>query len=284
MVVLRHLIEATALILLFGILRLLPLDAASGLGSFLGRRIGPLMKAHKTAEKNLAFAFPEKSEEERKKILAGMWDNLGRTAAELPHLPGKKLIARVTIIGAKYMQPGLPSLFFSGHLGNWELLPFTAQDQGVRIALAYRQANNPYVDKIVAWLRSVHSSGMFHKGPSGAIKLVRALKSGQSLAMLVDQKMNDGIAVPFFGREAMTAPALAQFSLRYGMPILPARMIRKGGAHFEGAIYSPLAYEKTGDSEKDVRTIMTTINTILESWIREYPEQWFWVHKRWPNA
>jgi len=283
MVRLRHLIEATALIVLFSILRLLPLDTASWIGSFLARHIGPCMKAHKTAEKNLAFAFPEKSEEERKKILDGMWDNLGRTAAELPHLPGKKLIVRVKIIGAEYMQPGLPSLFFSGHLGNWELLPFTAQDQGVRIALAYRQANNPYVDNIVARLRSTHSSGMFHKGPSGAIKLVRALKGGQSLAMLVDQKMNNGITVPFFGHPAMTAPALAQFSLRYGMPILPARMIRKGGVHFEGVIYSPLVYEKTGNEAHDILAIMTAVNAQLEAWIREYPEQWFWVHRRWPN-
>ena len=101
--------------------------------------------------------------------------------------------------------------------------------------------------------------------------------------MLVDQKMNDGIAVPFFGRDAMTAPALAQLAMRYDMPIIPARVVRRQGAHFDSVIYPPLAYEKTGDSARDTLAIMTAINAMLESWIRETPEQWFWVHRRWPN-
>ena len=125
---------------------------------------------------------------------------------------------------------------------------------------------------------------MFPKGPKGSIKMLRALKEGHSLAMLVDQKMNDGIAVPFFGRDAMTAPAIAEFALRYDMPLIPARVIRTQGAHFKATIYPPLTCKKTGDTEKDVLTIMTTVNATLESWIRENPEQWFWVHKRWPNA
>src|SRR5207253_2644034 len=108
-------------------------------------------------------------------------------------------------------------------------------------------------------------------------------KNGQSLAMLIDQKMNDGIAVPFFGRDAMTAPAIAEFALRYNLELIPARVVRTKGCHFEATIFPPMAYEKTGDEEKDVLTIMTAINAILETWIREHPEQWFWVHKRWPG-
>ena len=104
------------------------------------------------------------------------------------------------------------------------------------------------------------------------------------MAMLIDQKMNDGIAVPFFGRDAMTAPAIAEFALRYDMPLIPVRAVRTKDCHFEVTIYPPLAYEKTGDDEKDILAIMTQINAQLESWIREYPEQWFWVHKRWPNG
>jgi KDO2-lipid IV(A) lauroyltransferase len=283
MITLLYLIEAAALILLFALLRLLPLDMASGLGGWLAQLIGPRMKAHVIAERNLAMIFPEKSEAERKKILSGMWDNLGRTAAELPHLPGAKLFTRATIIGGEYMHSPKPLMFFSGHVGNWELLPVTAESFGTKIALAYRKANNPYVDAIIARLRATRCTSMFQKGPLGAVKLVRAVKSGQSLAMLVDQKMNEGIAVPFFGRAAMTAPAVAQFALRYDMPIIPARAVRKKGTHFEVIGYPPLTIEKTGDETRDILAIMTAINKTLETWIREYPEQWFWVHKRWPN-
>jgi KDO2-lipid IV(A) lauroyltransferase len=125
---------------------------------------------------------------------------------------------------------------------------------------------------------------MFPKGTRGAVKMARAIKNNEAIAMLIDQKMNDGIAVPFFGVDAMTAPAIAQLALRYDLPILPAYVLRKGGAHFEAHMFPALKYEKTGDTEKDTLTIMTAINTMLEGWIRAHPEQWFWVHRRWPNA
>jgi KDO2-lipid IV(A) lauroyltransferase len=280
---LQYLIEAAALVALFCLLRLLPLDAASWLGGWLARKIGPWMRAHRIAWQNLHDVFPEKSDDEKNKILTGMWDNLGRTAAELPHLPGATLFSRVTIVGGEHMYGAKSLMFFSGHLGNWELLPVTAESVGAKIALAYRKANNPYVDVIIAKLRATRSTSMFQKGAAGAVKLVRAVKGGQSLAMLVDQKMNEGIPVKFFGRDAMTAPAVAQLALRYDMPIIPARAIRKNGAHFDVAAYPPLVYEKTGDETRDVLTILTAINAQLEAWIREYPEQWFWVHKRWPG-
>ena len=92
-----------------------------------------------------------------------------------------------------------------------------------------------------------------------------------------------GFAVPFFGRPAMTAPAIAELALRYDMPIIPARVMRTHGCHFEATAYPPLVYEKTGDTARDTLAIMTQINALLESWIREYPAQWFWVHKRWPD-
>lgn len=281
---LQHLIEAGALYLLFTAFRMMPLDTASWLGGFLARAIGPALSAHQTARKNLTLIFPKMEEGERRRILERMWDNLGRVAAELPHLPGKTLIERITVIGAKHFpKADAPALFFSGHLGNWELLPSVSLQHNTPVALAYRKANNPHVDEIIATLRETKAAGMFPKGQQGGFKLARALKSGQSLAMLVDQKMNDGIVVPFFGHEAMTAPALAQMALRFDMPIIPARVVRTKGAHFETYIYPPLAIEKSGDAEKDTLTIMTAVNRLLESWIREHPEQWFWVHQRWPK-
>lgn len=279
-----HLFEAALLLLLFGFLRLLPLDMASALGGFLGRSVGPLFSAHKTAIKNLATVFPEKSDSERAQILLRMWDNLGRVAAELPHLPTQKLLHRATLYGLENLPTKeVPSLFFSGHIGNWEMLPGIPYHQGAGITIVYRHANNLYVDAIISKLRSSQCNNMVAKGPRGAFKLAKVIKNKESICMLVDQKMNDGISVPLFGREAMTAPAIAQLSLRYNLPIIPARVVRKKGANFDVHIYPPLVYEKTGDDEKDIMMLMLRINGLLESWIREYPEQWFWVHKRWPK-
>lgn len=282
---LRHLLEASALMLLFSAFRILPLDMASAIGGFMARAIGPSLKSHRIAKKNLAAVFPEKSQKERDAILTGMWDHLGRVAAELPHLPGNRLFDRVTMKNAQYFPTGgQPVLYFSGHIGNWELLPGISKNHNVPVTLVYRQANNPYVDAVIARLRAFHAHNMFSKGPKGAFKMARAIKNNETIAMLVDQKMNDGIAVPFFGRTAMTAPAIAQLALRYDMPIIPAYAIRTKGAHFEGHVFEPLVYAKTGDVERDTLTVMTEINRMLEMWIRQHPEQWFWVHKRWPNA
>ncbi len=206
---------------LFAGFRALPLDAASWAGGFMARAIGPLLPAHRTAEKNLAMVFPELTAKERQKTLAGMWDNLGRSAAELPHLPQEELHRRVTIHCAENLPPpGKSVISFSGHFGNWELTYPIAHRRGIPITIIYRKANNPYVDAIVSKLRATQSAGMIAKGPSGVAGLMRAIKDGQSLAMLIDQKMNDGISVSFFGHDAMTAPAIAEFALRYDMPMI----------------------------------------------------------------
>ncbi len=281
----RYALEAMAVGLLFAVLRLLPLDAASALGGFISRNIGPFMRAHETARKNLAMAFPDLPEEKRREIIAGMWDNLGRTAAEMPHLIGVSLMRRINATGLENLpKPGQGAIFISGHLGNWEITYPIAHAHGIPTVLIYRHINNPFIDRMVGNIRARHSTDRFSKSSGGSIRMLRAIKSGESLAMLVDQKMNEGIPVPFFGRPAMTAPAVAQLALRYDLPIIPARVVRTGGCHFEGTLYPPLTYEKTGDEEKDALAIMTAINALLESWIREHPEQWFWVHQRWPKT
>jgi KDO2-lipid IV(A) lauroyltransferase len=280
----KHLLEAFGLRLLFGLFRLLPLDMASWLGGALGRLIGPFMSAHRTARRNIAMALPDLSADKKRALLRDMWDNLGRVAGELPHMPREALFRRIEVMGSEHIpQDGSAAIFFSGHLGNWELTYPIARRHGVPVTLIYREANNPYVEKMIFDLRATQSAHLLSKGPRSAIKLARAIKSGNSLAMLIDQKMNDGIPVPFFGRDAMTAPAIAELALRYNMRIIPARVVRMAGCHFEATVYAPLAITNTGNAEKDVLAIMTQINQMLEAWIREYPEQWFWVHKRWPN-
>lgn len=281
---LKHLAEFWLMKFLFAGFRLLPLDAASYIGGLMARVIGPRLKAHQTAESNLSAVFPGMDSEERYRVLDAMWDNLGRVAAELPHLPGPGLLARVTLRGTENFPPrGQPSIFFSGHFGNWELAHPAAFQQGFPVAAIYRHANNPLVDDFITRIRASHAGEMIPKGAKHSIRIIRAIRSGMTLAMLVDQKMNEGIAVPFFGRPAMTAPAMAELALRYDLPVIPARVLRTGGAHFEITLFPALVPEKTGDTQADVLALMTRVNAQLEGWIREYPAQWFWVHQRWPK-
>ena len=281
---LQHIIEFLALQLLFAVFRALPLDIASAAGGFMARAIGPFLRAHKIANNNLSMIFPDMERKKKQELLTAMWDNLGRVAAELPHLQTNKLYDRMEISGLENLpKDGKPAIFFSGHLGNWELCYPIAQHNGIPITLIYRHANNKYVDKLITNIRATQADNLFPKGAKGSFKMLRAIKDGHSLAMLIDQKMNEGIAVPFFGRPAMTAPAMAELALRYDLPLIPARAIRTNGAHFNATVYPPLVITKTGDEKKDSLAIMTQVNALLESWIRETPEQWFWVHKRWPS-
>lgn len=278
-------LEAFALRGFFTLLRLLPLDIASALGGVLGCAIGPFFSAHKTARKNLKEAFPDLSDREISTLVDKMWEHLGRVGAEYPFLDGERLTRRVEVAGVEHFpEPGKPVLFFSGHIGNWELLSPVAFSHGVDISIVYRHTNNPVVDAMIAGLRQHHCSELISKGLRGGIKILSVLKRGGSVALLADQKQNNGISVPFFGREAMTSPAIAEIALKYDIPIVPARMIRTRGANFRCLIYPPLTIQRTGNHKDDVLAAMGQINQMLEDWIRAHPEQWFWVHRRWPKT
>ena len=197
-----------------------------------------------------------------------MWDNLGRVAARTAAFAdAKRSIAASILQGLQNLPPkDKPAIFFRAFAGNWELTYPMAHQNGIPMTLVYREANNPYVDKMILNRRAARADDMFPKGPRGAIRMGRAIKNGRSLAMLIDQKMNEGIAVPFFGRAAMTAPAIADLALRYDMPLMPTRIVRTKGCHFHGIIYPALAYAKTGDRDADIKTIMVqTVNTLLKA-------------------
>ncbi len=121
------------------------------------------------------------------------------------------------------------------------------------------------------------------KGSAGARQMIASLGRGGHLGMLVDQKMNDGIEAGFFGHKAMTAPALAQLALKYDCPVLPARVERIDGARFRVIVEAPLALPRSGDRAADTRALTETVNRYLERWIAERPEQWLWLHRRWPD-
>jgi KDO2-lipid IV(A) lauroyltransferase len=271
------------------VLRLLPLDRASDLGGTLARTVGPRLGITKRARLNLRAAMPELTEPETAAVIRGMWDNLGRVVSEYPHLAKIKVFAgdgRVELRGLDNLERSLAAdrrvVLFSGHLGNWEIAALAGGQYGIDIAQIYRPANNKLVDAMLARLRG-EAGELIPKGAVASRRAVAALRRGGHLSLLVDQKLNDGIAVPFFGRDAMTAPALAMLALRFDCDVLPVRVERLEGAHFRLTVYPPLPLPNSGDRSVDTLALMTEVNRTLETWIRERPEQWFWLHRRWPD-
>ena len=279
--------EAAALLAVMTIFACLPVDWASRLGGLIGRTAGPRLGLSRRALRNLRQAMPENSETENRRILRGMWDNLCRTMAEYPHLARIAATAsgRVEVVNGDSLT-GLatgakPGILFGGHLGNWEIGSSTVHRlMGASVISVYRATNNPWVD---ALMRRFHRGRRaVPKGSEGGRELVRQLRSGGSIALLVDQKQNDGIAVPFFSRDAMTAPAIARLGYRFRCPIIPVRFERLKGARFRCTVMSPIEIAETGDAARDVLAAMTLVNAMLVGWIRDRPEQWLWIHSRWP--
>ncbi|EWY41186.1 lauroyl acyltransferase [Skermanella stibiiresistens SB22] len=278
-------LEAIPLLTIHTLFRLLPLDVASRLGGWLGRTIGPRLAASRKARRNLERALPELTPERRESILVGMWDNLGRVFAEYPHLD--EIWRRTEVVGADIVR-GLaaaktPALFFSAHIGNWELNLMGATRNGLPVTAVYRRPNNPAASRMIDRSRSVIGSKLVPKGRDGAKEVLATLRNRGAVCMLVDQKMNDGIPVPFFGRDAMTAPAIAQLAYRYDCAVVPAVVERVEGTRFRLTISPPLELGGTGDKEADVRSVMSHINGMIEDWVRARPEQWLWLHRRWPD-
>jgi len=275
--------------LLFALFRLLPIERASALGGFLARAIGPHLGASKRAMLNLRRAMPDLSEAAIAAIVRGMWDNLGRVVAEYPHLREIDIFTpggRVETVGFEAIRgkhaPRRPLIFFSAHYGNWEIASLAAQD-GFNAVQVYRAANNPIVERLIRRARGERGGELIPKGATGARRAIAALRSGRNLGMLVDQKMNDGIAVKFFGRDAMTAPALALFARHFDCIVVPARVERIGPARFRLTCEAPLPVPKTADAQADVLALMTAVNETVERWIRARPDHWFWLHRRWPE-
>jgi len=282
-------VEAWTAAAVAAVLGCLPLAAASGLGSALGRWIGPRLGVSNRARRNLRAAFPGLTAPQIEAIVHGMWDNLGRVAAEYPQLRKIRVFAPdgpVETRGLEHLERALRDgkrvILFAGHLANWEIAALAAGQYGLDIAQIYRPPNNPLVDRMLARLRGGESE-LIPKGAVASRRAVAALRRGGHVSLLADQKLNEGIAVPFFGRPAMTAPALALLALHFDCAILPVRIERLGGARFRLTLSPPLDVARTGSRDADVMAIMTAVNQTLETWIRERPEQWFWVHNRWPD-
>lgn len=287
----RYLEDPLVAVLLYaayGVFKILPPDCASALGGWLGRLLGSrLARLNARAARNLRRALPHLSASEYAAIRRGMWDNLGRTLGECPHLDWIWQ-NRTEFVGSEHLramaEDGLPGAIYCGHLANWELQLRAPAAAGLDNTQVYRAPNNRLIRPLLAHIRRGTGRELVPKGSAGAKRLITVMKAHRHIGMMVDQKMNDGIAVPFFGMQAMTAPAAAQLCLRFDAPLLPLRLERLGGCRFRCTAFPPWSVADTDLPRAErVRRAMTRINADLEAWIREHPEQWLWMHRRWPE-
>lgn len=282
----RYLIEGLLLHILFAFFRTLQPQKASAVGGWLGRSIGPKLAASRKARRNIARALPEKTKEEQDRIIVGMWDNIGRVIAEYPHL---EIISKehTTIQNNRRLETLLgteqPIVFFGGHIANWEVNSTALLTQYNKpIALTYRAPNNPWAAKLLDKTRTLNGRlQAFPKSRESGKSILQTLKNGGSIGILVDQKYNEGLEVPFFSHAAMTNPVFVQLCQKYKCPLVPVKNERLKGCEFRLTPYPPLNLFDDNGKARLVEHVIKDAHTLLETWIRERPEQWIWLHRRW---
>ena len=257
--------------------------------------IAPIFPETYMAAASIAAAFPEKSVGERKAILAGAWQSFAHMLVEFVFLdelaasfdPAHPAEGRVTVTGlaefAELRDDGKPGIIVAAHLANWEILSVVAQKFGLKTVIPFRAPANVRVAKEVLERRAALMGTLVDNSRGASFELAAALDGGGHLGMLVDQRLKRGIDVPFFGRPALTNPLAARFARQYDCPVYAARAIRRadGGLHLE--LIGPLDLPRDPDGQIDVHGAMVVINNLVETWVREHPEQWFWLHDRWKH-
>jgi Kdo2-lipid IVA lauroyltransferase/acyltransferase len=285
---------ATLAVGAFRLVRALPIDRASNTGAAIARTFGPLLPVNRLGMDNLRHAFPEKSEAELKAILREVWDNLGRIAAEYPHLdqiwdwdeanPGG---GRVEATGMEYFtdlrDDGKPAIIFTAHLANWELPAVCAARHDLPTTAVYRTPNNAYVARRLLKIRRGTMGELLAAGSGQAVAFAMAsvLEKGDHLGLLVDQRLTRGLKIDFFGRPASTNPILGRLARRFDCPVHGVRVVRLPGNRFRLDLTPPIELPRDDEGLIDPEGAMRVVNEIVEGWVRENPGQWLWLHNRW---
>ena len=269
-------------------------DKTADLFGRVARLIGPLLREQRIGRANLKAAFPDKSPAEIEAILAGVWDNLGRIGAEFAHLDhiwdheeehperGRIELAPGTRALFHHLRlDGKPALIFASHLGNWELPALAAVAHGLDTAILYRRPNIRSADRIIQTMRQVKMGTLIPAGRDAPLRLAEALQRGQHVAMLVDQYLTSGVEVTFFGRKTRANPTLARLLRQVECPVHGVRIIRQPGHRFRTELTEEISPVRDASGRIDIQGMTQAITSVIEGWIREQPEQWLWLHRRW---
>lgn len=274
------------------LLKLFPADASINFADRLMRRIGPWTGRHRLVMRNLKAAFPEKSDEDIDRIALGSWGSLGRMVAEYVFLdqifdfdPHAEKVGRIEVSGVPVFldlrDNPRPFIVFTAHSGCFELLPVAGSSFGLSVTVLFRPPNNPYIGDKVFEFRSARMGKLVPSHAGSSFALAKTLDEGGGVGVLVDQKFGRGVRTQFFGQKVQTNPLLAKLARQFNCEIYPARSIRLPGNRYRLEIEPRMDLPRKPDGALDVTATAQMLNDKVESWVREYPEQWLWYHDRW---
>ncbi len=279
---LKYLVEFCTISIFFLIFKILGLKKSSYISGKIFNLIGPLFRSKKTINYNFKTAIPETSPEDIKKYTNNMWNYYGKILAEYVFLKNFRNNTNIQINGKeildKLKKDNENVIFISGHFDNFELMAMTLDKNEIKVAAIYRPLNNFFLNKVMVYLRKKYiCKNQLKKGRSSVRQMVKMFKDGYSLALMIDQRVSEGIKSPFFKKEALTTTIPAQFIKKFNCKVVPIYIERKSGVNFVVKIFEPIAFRK----EVELKEITAKLNDWLEKMIIKNPSKWIWSHNRW---
>jgi len=281
----KYIIQFILIVLLFFIYRLIGLKLATFLSSLMFMYLGPLFKSKMVINNNLSIAFPNISNSKKTEIIKKMWSNYGKIFAEYIYIGkfrygsfSKKIKVENQDILNKIKKDASPVIFVSGHFDNFELMAMHIEKSGINLSVIYRPLNNKFLNPLMEKIRKRFiCKNQIEKGSSGTRKLLKQFKQGNSIALMIDQRVSEGISASFFSKKALTTTIPAQFVKKFKAKVVPIHIERVNGNNFNLKIHHPINF-----SEKEtIESITLKLNQILEKMIIKNPDQWIWTHNRW---
>ena len=282
----KYLIQFIFVMFFFGIFKIIGLKNSKFLSGNLMTLLGPMFRSKEIIFSNLSKAFPDLDNLEKEKILKKMWFNYGRIFAEYVFIKefrsnpkeSHNIIVENTEILEKIRRDSHPVIFVSGHFNNFELMAMEIEKSGIDLAAVYRPLNNRFINPIMENIRRKYiCKKQIKKGLTGTKELLLNFKKGTSIALMIDQRVSQGIQCNLFGQKALTTTIPAQFVKKFNAKIVPVYIERKNNKNFEISFQNPLEFTK----DSSIETITIKLNKLLESMIVKNPDQWIWSHNRW---
>ena len=285
MSLIKYLIQFITISFLLVLFRMLGFKIASNISSKIFTYIGPLFRSKNLIKENIIKAYPKIENKDLKKIINGMWGNYGRILSEyvfMKNFRNSKLSDNIIIKGQeildKIKSENKPVIFISGHFNNFELMAMHIEKSGLEVAAIYRPLNNKFLNFFMERIRKKFiCKNQIKKGISGTKKILNHFKNGTSVALMIDQRLSQGITTKFFNQEALTTTIPAQFVKKFNCNIVPIYIERMEKFNFALKVYEPITFSK----DKTIHNITSDLNKVLEKMVLKNPEQWIWSHDRW---
>ena len=281
----KYFFQFLLIIIFFALFKILGPNISSYIGGRLFEKIGPIFRSKKLIQSNIKRAFPNINSQDLNKIIKLMWNNYGGVFSEyvfIKDFRSGKLNSKIDIVGQDILDEiktlNKQVVFISGHLSNFELMAMCLEKSGIKLSAIYRPLNNIFLNQIMEKIRKKHiCKNQIKKGIGGMKKLINLKKKNYSTALMIDQRVSQGILSNFFNQEALTTTIPAQLIKKFNIPIVPVYIERIKGINFKVTIQKPINFSQNAS----IKNITDELNVVLEKMIMLKPEQWIWSHNRW---